>query len=112
MILRGLIFKILNHYLKANALSDFLSDNYYDSGYYNATMNPIKNMEFVYAVPNNLVFNDSISWGIRNAEAYGYELVGGVAVMIIATLVAIAALIFPIKRAKKCLYLMDIKNTI
>ena len=98
--IKGANIQNFEYYLNS-ALSDFLSDNYYDSGYYNATMNPIKNMEFVYAVPNNLVFNDSISWGIRNAEAYGYELVGGVAVMIIATLVAIAALIFPIKRANE-----------
>lgn len=83
------------------ALNDFLNDNYYDSEYYNAIMNPIKNMDFVYAVPNNLVFNDSISWGIRDAQVYGYEVVGGVAVMIIAALVAIAALIFPIKRANE-----------
>ena len=70
--IKGANIQNFEYYLNS-ALSDFLSDNYYDSGYYNATMNPIKNMEFVYAVPNNLVFNDSISWGIRNAEAYGYD---------------------------------------
>lgn len=98
--IKGASIQNLEYNLKI-ALSDFLSDNNYDSYYYNATMNPIKNMAFIYAVPKNLVFNDSISWGIRNAQAYGYEVVGGVAVMIIAALVAIAALIFPIKRANE-----------
>ncbi|MDU5262817.1 MAG: HAMP domain-containing sensor histidine kinase, partial [Clostridium celatum] len=98
--IKGVDIQNFEYYLNI-ALSDFLSDNYYNSEYYNVTMNPIKNMAFVYAVPNNLVFNDSISWGIRDAETYGYQVVGGVAVMIIAALVAIAALIFPIKRANE-----------
>lgn len=92
--IKGVDIQNFEYYLNI-ALSDFLSDNYYNSEYYNVTMNPIKNMAFVYAVPNNLVFNDSISWGIRDAETYGYQVVGGVAVMIIA------ALIFPIKRANE-----------
>lgn len=68
--------------------------------YYNITMNPIKNMSFVYAVPKTLILDDVISWGIKNTASYGYEAAGGVAVAIIVGVLAIVALIFPIKKAK------------
>ncbi len=68
--------------------------------YYDVSMNPIKNMSFIYAVPKSLIFDDVISWGIRNTESYGYEAAGGVAVAIIVGVLAILALIFPIKKAK------------
>ncbi|SCI76619.1 Alkaline phosphatase synthesis sensor protein phoR [uncultured Clostridium sp.] len=68
--------------------------------YYDITMNPIKNMSFVYAVPKTLVYDDTISWGIRNSNMAGYEIAGAVAVMIILAVISIAALIFPLKKSK------------
>ena len=79
------------YYLKEN-LSDL--DEYYD-----IIMKPIKNMSFIYAVPKTLVYDDAISWGIKNSNMAGYEIAGAMVVMIISGVIAIAALIFPIKKA-------------
>lgn len=78
-----------------------LKDNLIDiDGYYDISMNPIKNMSFLYAVPKTLAYEDSISWGIRNANMVGYEMAGAVAVIIISAVIVILALIFPLKKAK------------
>ena len=68
--------------------------------YYEYTIKPIKNMSIVYAVPKVLPFDDVISWGINNSKMVGYEMAGATAVTVIITFIAIAALIFPINKAK------------
>ncbi|MBC5624304.1 HAMP domain-containing histidine kinase [Clostridium sp. NSJ-49] len=79
-----------------------LKENLSDlDGYYDITMKPIKNMSFVYAVPKSLIYDDSISWGIKDSNMIGYEMAGTTAVMIISAVILLAALIFPIKKAKK-----------
>lgn len=78
-----------------------LKDNLSDlDGYYEITMKPIKNMSFLYAVPKTLVFDDVISWGIRNSNLAGYEIAGATAVMIILSCITVVALAFPINKAK------------
>ena len=78
-----------------------LKDNLSDLvGYYEITMKPIKNMSFLYAVPKTLVFDDVISWGIRNSNLAGYEIAGATAVMIILSCITVVALAFPINKAK------------
>lgn len=95
-------------YLKSNIESQLMSirSEYnisyddYENGYYNITMNPIKNMTVVYAVPEILNSYDNISWGIQNADMRRYEGIGAGVAFIIAGIVALVALVFPIKKAK------------
>lgn len=91
-------------YLKSNIESQLMSIrseyNDYENGYYNITMNPIKNMTVVYAVPEILNSYDNISWGMQNADMRGYEGIGAGVAFIIAGIVALVALVFPIKKAK------------
>ena len=53
-----------------------ISYNEYENGYYDITMNPIKNMTVVYAVPEILNSYDNISWGIQNADMRRYKGIG------------------------------------
>lgn len=95
-------------YLKSNIESQLMSirSEYnisyddYENGYYNITMNPIKNMTVVYAVPEILNSYDNISWGIQNADMRRYEGIGAGVAFIIVGIVALVALVFPIKKAK------------
>ena len=95
-------------YLKSNIESQLMSIrseynisyNDYENGYYNITMNPIKNMTVLYAVPEILNSYDNISWGMQNADMRGYEGIGAGVAFIIAGIVALVALVFPIKKAK------------
>lgn len=95
-------------YLKSNIESQLMSirSEYnisyddYENGYYNITMNSIKNMTVVYAVPEILNSYDNISWGIQNADMRRYEGIGAGVAFIIAGIVALVALVFPIKKAK------------
>lgn len=95
-------------YLKSNIESQLMSirSEYnisyddYENGYYNITMNPIKNMTVVYAVPEILNSYDNISWGIQNADMMRYEGIGAGVAFIIVGIVALVALVFPIKKAK------------
>lgn len=95
-------------YLKSNIESQLMSIrseynisyNDYENGYYNITMNPIKNMTVVYAVPEILNSYDNISWGMQNADMREYEGIGAGVAFIIAGIVALVALVFPIKKAK------------
>lgn len=95
-------------YLKSNIESSLIniknkyniSYNDYENGYYNITMNPIRNITFVYAVPKILNSYDNIRWGIQNADMSGYESIGASIAFIIAGIVALIALIFPIRKAK------------
>lgn len=95
-------------YLKSNIESQLMSirSEYnisyddYENGYYNITMNPIKNMTVVYAVPEILNSYDNISWGMQNADMRRYEGIGAGVAFIIAGIVALVALVFPIKKAK------------
>lgn len=94
--------------LKSNiegALIDIRSDydisySDYEEGYYNIKINPIKNMTFVYAVPKVLNAYDNIKWGVENADISMYESMGAGVAFIIAGIIALIALIFPIKKAK------------
>ncbi|MDU2289722.1 histidine kinase dimerization/phospho-acceptor domain-containing protein [Clostridium sp.] len=98
-------------YLKSNIESQLMeirseyntSYNDYENGYYNITMNPIKNMTVVYAVPEILNSYDNISWGMQNADMRGYEGIGAGVAFIIAGIIALVALIFPVKKAKNTL---------
>ena len=77
-----------------------ISNSDYEEGYYNIDIKPIKNMTFVYAVPKTITSYDNIRWGIENADISIYESMGAGGAFIIAGIVALIALIFPIKKAK------------
>ena len=77
-----------------------ISNSDYEEGYYNIDIKPIKNMTFVYAVPKTITSYDNIRWGIENADISMYESMGAGVAFIIAGIIALIALIFPIKKAK------------
>ena len=95
-------------YLKSNIESELMSirSDYnisysgYEEGYYNISMNQIKNMTFVYAVPEILNSYDNISWGMQESDMSGYEGMGAGIALVIASIVALIALVFPIKKAR------------
>ena len=101
-------------YLKSNIERSLtvIRNNYndYENGYYNITMNPIKNVTFVYAIPKILTSYDGISWGIRNADMRGYMTIGPSIAFIIAGIVALIALIFPIRKAKSAVLFKEISK--
>ena len=81
--------------------SDYnISYNDYEEGYYNITMSPIKNMTFVYAVPEVLNSYDNIKWGLEYSDISVYQSMGAGVAFIIAGIIALIALIFPTKRVK------------
>lgn len=81
--------------------SDYnISYNDYEKGYYNITMNSIKNMTFVYAVPKVLNSYDNIKWGLEYYDISIYQSMGAGAAFIIAGIIVLISLIFPIKKAK------------
>ena len=71
---------------------------------------PIKNMTFVYAVPKTITSYDNIRWGIENADISIYESMGAGGAFIIAGIVALIALIFPIKKAKSTILFRKISK--
>lgn len=84
-----------------NIRSNYNISNVIDGeGYYNLTMNPIKDMTTVYAVPKVLNNYDNIRWGIENADISRYEGIGSGIALIIAGIIALVALIFPIRKAR------------
>lgn len=104
--------------LKSNiecSLSDIrneydISNSDYEEGYYNIDIKPIKNMTFVYAVPKTITSYDNIRWGIENADISIYESMGAGGAFIIAGIVALIALIFPIKKAKSTILFRKISK--
>ena len=87
-----------------------ISNSDYEEGYYNIDIKPIKNMTFVYAVPKVLNAYDNIRWGIENADISMYESMGAGGAFIIAGIVALIALIFPIKKAKSTILFRKISK--
>ena len=87
-----------------------ISNSDYEEGYYNIDIKPIKNMTFVYAVPKVLNAYDNIRWGIENADISIYESMGAGGAFIIAGIVALIALIFPIKKAKSTILFRKISK--
>ena len=107
----GESFGTNNYYLKFNIESNLnrIRSDYdstysdYESGYYNISMNPIKNMTFVYAVPKVLNSYDNIRWGMQNADMGIYGAMGASVAFGIAGIIALIALVFPIKKARNTL---------
>lgn len=64
---------------------------------------PVKNTTLVYAVPNELKYQDNIYWDIRNQDRYGYSDPAYVVVGIVSLCFAIVSLIFPYKSGKSLL---------
>ena len=87
-----------------------ISNSDYEEGYYNIYIKPIKNMTFVYAVPKTITSYDNIRWGIENADISIYESMGAGGAFIIAGIVALIALIFPIKKAKSTILFRKISK--
>lgn len=87
-----------------------ISNSDYEEGYYNIDIKPIKNMTFVYAVPKTITSYDNIRWGIENADISIYESMGAGGAFIIAEIVALIALIFPIKKAKSTILFRKISK--
>lgn len=87
-----------------------ISNSDYEEGYYNIDIKPIKNMTFVYAVPKTITSYDNIRWGIENADISIYESIGAGGAFIIAGIVALIALIFPIKKAKSTILFRKISK--
>ncbi|MEF2819534.1 MAG: sensor histidine kinase [Clostridium sp.] len=87
-----------------------ISNSDYEEGYYNIDIKPIKNMTFVYAVPKTITSYDNIRWGIENADISIYESMGAGGAFIIAGIVALIALIFPIKKAKSIILFRKISK--
>ena len=67
-------------------------------------------MTFVYAVPKTITSYDNIRWGIENADISIYESMGAGGAFIIAGIVALIALIFPIKKAKSTILFRKISK--
>lgn len=87
-----------------------ISNSDYEEGYYNIDIKPIKNMTFVYAVPKTITSYDNIRWGIENVDISIYESMGAGGAFIIAGIVALIALIFPIKKAKSTILFRKISK--
>lgn len=87
-----------------------ISNSDYEEGYYNIDIKPIKNMTFVYAVPKTITSYDNIRWGIENADISIYESMGAGGAFIIAGILALIALIFPIKKAKSTILFRKISK--
>lgn len=87
-----------------------ISNSDYEEGYYNIDIKPIKNMTFVYAVLKTITSYDNIRWGIENADISIYESMGAGGAFIIAGIVALIALIFPIKKAKSTILFRKISK--
>lgn len=87
-----------------------ISNSDYEEGYYNIDIKSIKNMTFVYAVPKTITSYDNIRWGIENADISIYESMGAGGAFIIAGIVALIALIFPIKKAKSTILFRKISK--
>lgn len=87
-----------------------ISNSDYEEGYYNIDIKPIKNMTFVYAVPKTITSYDNIRWGIENADISIYESMGAGGAFIIAGIVALIALIFPINKAKSTILFRKISK--
>jgi len=87
-----------------------ISNSDYEEGYYNIDIKPIKNMTFVYAVPKTITSYDNIRCGIENADISIYESMGAGGAFIIAGIVALIALIFPIKKAKSTILFRKISK--
>ena len=87
-----------------------ISNSDYEEGYYNIDIKPIKNMTFVYAVPKTITSYDNIRWGIENADISIYESMGAGGAFIIAGIIALIALIFPIKKAKSTILFRKISK--
>lgn len=87
-----------------------ISNSDYEEGYYNIDIKPIKNMTFVYAVPKTITSYDNIRWGIENADISIYESMGAGGAFIISGIVALIALIFPIKKAKSTILFRKISK--
>lgn len=66
-------------------------------------MEPIKNMTFVYAVPEELKYHDDIFWNIRNQSRIGYYSPTYAIVGMVSLAVAFVSLIFPYKKGKDLL---------
>lgn len=104
----GESFGTNNDYLKVNIesnLSRIRSDydntySDYESGYYNISMNSIKNMTFIYAVPKVISSYDNIRWGMQEADMGAYEAIGLGIAFVIAGIVVLIALVFPIRKAR------------
>lgn len=84
-----------------NIRNDY-SNSYSDSeeGYYDINIKLIKNMKFIYAVPKVLKDYDSISWGVENQNVFMYQSIGAGVTFLIAAIITLIALIFPINKAK------------
>ncbi|WP_300902656.1 sensor histidine kinase KdpD [uncultured Clostridium sp.] len=72
----------------------------YTEGYFDIEIRPIKDITFVYAVPKEIKFSDSIKWGIENANLESYQTMGATTAFVIAGIIALIALIFPINKVK------------
>ncbi len=72
----------------------------YTEGYFDIGIRPIKDITFVYAVPKEIKFSDSIKWGIENANLESYQTMGATTAFVIAGIIALIALIFPINKVK------------
>lgn len=86
------LIKIRNDY--SNSYSDS------EEGYYDINIKSIKNMKFIYAVPKVLKDYDSISWGVENQNIFMYQSIGAGVAFLIAGIITLIALIFPINKAK------------
>ncbi len=86
-----------------NKLQSLLYNNIYNRSYgsYDATLVPIKDMTYVYAVPNELIAQDNISYMIQNGERYSYSLASQIYVNIALLFVTIASLSIPYSKTKE-----------
>lgn len=63
-------------------------------------ISPIKNISYVFAVPQDLVYTDHISNNIDDAKYYEYEKYGMIISAIVIAIILLMALVFPYKRIK------------
>ncbi|MCQ2969226.1 MAG: HAMP domain-containing histidine kinase [Clostridium sp.] len=68
-------------------------------------INPIKNMTYVFAAQNELVYSDDLSWNMDYHSYYGYQSYGTIISGIFISIILLIALIFPYKRVKEFILL-------
>lgn len=63
-------------------------------------ISPIRNMTYVFAIQNELMYSDNLSLNIDNALYYGYNSYGTLISAGVIAIILLIALIFPYKKVK------------
>ena len=87
--------------VNANTISSTMYD-YKDiiEGEASQIISPIRNMTYVFAIQNELMYSDNLSLNIDNALYYGYNSYGTLISAGVIAIILLIALIFPYKKVK------------